>query len=121
LTFGTWEDNYANEKYESLLTNTVLAAENDTRDLQKEGRNFVLSDNDTEAPYNFNQGRFYGQNGPGTWKNEVEKSGCVRTFIPAIELVTETYTQECEEGAAKECNCVKSCEHQNWHLKGNID
>ena len=47
MTFGNWENNYANEKYETLLANAVLAVDLNARDLQKEGRDFVLSDNDT--------------------------------------------------------------------------
>lgn len=59
--------------------------------------------------------------GPGCWSADKEKSGVVKTIIPAREILTETYTTECETGATKDCYQIKECESQTWNLCGNID
>ena len=41
--------------------------------------------------------------GPGCWNSDKEKSGVVRTIIPKREIITNTYTTECETGSTKEC------------------
>jgi len=109
LTFGTWDGNYAEDKYGELLFDATLNLDRDDSNLHDAGRDFILSENGSEAPYDWSEKRYYDHcGGPGVWCHESEKSGCVKTFIPARELVTESYTTECEEGVVKECYCEKA-------------
>lgn len=71
LIQGSNHQNLAEKSYLGLYEN------------QKEGLELVLSENGSEAPYEFEHARFYQKEGPGVWNNYVQKSGTVKTCIPA--------------------------------------
>lgn len=118
LTFGTQDGNSAENYYQDVLYDAVLTDREELVGQHNTGLDFVLSDNGSKAPYDWSEKRYYGQNGPGTWLHESEKSGNVVTVIPAKQIETQTYTTECEEGASTECYKNKAYEKQWWNLEG---
>lgn len=106
LVFGHSEDNKAD--YDSLLFDQVLVTQEE-KDLHVQGRDFILNDNTSKAPY-YTQEKCQLQNGPGVWTSHGEKSGIAKTIIPAKVITTKTYEETCEEGVSKECYLNKQAE-----------
>lgn len=118
LNYGQWDNNSAD--YEKLIYDQTLNKHEERgRDLHDIGRDFILNDNSSQVPFDLDEKRCY-QNGSGVWCNHAEKSGSVKTIIPAKVIETETYQETCEEGATKECYLNKNHECQKWHLNGDL-
>lgn len=106
----------ARHKYE----NVGLAVLGDYGEQNEDGLDFILDDSNSLRINDLHDIHYYQPKGPGVWHHQAEKSGVAQTIVPAYEVLTETYTEECEEGATKECYESKAHDEQKWYLAGAI-
>jgi hypothetical protein len=118
LSFGTGDQaDYEDLGLAPLSTDCLT-----NLDGHEEAVEFITDDNGALIIKDHLDGvEYFKPQAAGTWKQDSQKSGVARTYIPAYELVTETYTEDCEEGQAVQCYESKAEDSTGWYLFGTLD